>query len=415
MKHEKQLSETPWVKNELQALRSEESGEHAINRAVRAMQAPVARRARPSYIWRTVAVAAGIGAVGLVLTATSRSASAAELRQISAAIHAQQNRHDRAFRPDKNGNMVMTNEDWIAGNKQSEVMILTDGSKSLSIYDGHRNYVSYPGEAFIDDVEPSKLPIEDLAAYLSIGGGKLVNHVSRGSTDLYTISFTGLIFDIYIDPSTKLPVSRDVKDRAGHVFEHNVYDYPAEIPDTVFAIPAGGPGVTDYPALRASLAGRISGPGEVKTVAGVNVSLKAVIVGKHRVLALWTGGAKGDTVKGSDMIIENGPRVILGGRPEVFDVNSEASTPLAGREELRGDGAWIEGHRYTGTLKINIAVWVEDRTKPLVLKSGKQAGFHSKMVGRVTYDVKHPIFAADPDRVLFRPDGGVREAGVAKR
>lgn len=443
MKHEKPLSDQPMMASELRALRGEEPTEQAIDRAVRTMQAPPApsRAPRPRLLWNATAVAASVGAVALALTMTSSSATAAEFRRISDAVKAQQNRHDRAFRPDEHGNMVMTNETWIEGAKQREVMIDKVGRKSNLIYDGRRQYISYPNEVpFVDDCEPSKIPIEDLAAYLNIEGGRVRSHVKRGSFDMYTIDFSGMSFDLTIDPISKLPVSRDVKDKAGNVFEHNEYDYPADIADGIFTIPSGNE-VCDYPKLRDSFAAKLSEPGESKTVGGVTITLKAVLVGRGKVLAVWTGGARGDSGPGTDMFIENYPKPIATGRPEQFSVPSpraanapgptgstleqptikDASGPnegiwptlKMGGQELRGDGAWISGPAITGPIKINVPVWAEDRTRPLILSDGKAHGFHSKMVGRVTFEVKDPIFASSPDRVLFRPDGGAAQTGTA--
>ncbi len=414
MKQNKSLSDNARVQTELNALRAEAPREGAVDRAVSAFERtrevrPVASRSR--YVWRSAAIATAAGlAVVASLIITSPKAEAAGLQKVAAAVRAQTIRHDRAYRPNKEGKMVLTNEDWVDGVKQSQIMFDEMGRKSTITYDGRLMYLDYPGtEPTIDEREPSKIPIEDVTAYLNIPGGKVLGHTT-GFPETYTLGFSNMRFTLFINPQTQLPIARDVVDRRGFLIEHNDYDYPSNVPASVFAIPSGGKGVSDYPHLRGILAERLREPGETQHVGGVSVTLKAVIVGEHKILALWTGGGKGEYIPSGNFWIEDRERPYMQARPGAFGVPLETVDNVkvepdivVGNQPLRGDAAWFKDTKVKVPFKINIAVWAEDRTKPVILKDGTRAGFHSRMVGRLRFVVKAPIHSADPDVLLWKP------------
>jgi hypothetical protein len=414
MKQSKSLSDNSRVQAELNALRAEAPREEAVDRTVWAFERTQGVRPVPSrsrYVWRSAAVATTAGlAVVASLIVTSPKAEAAGLQKIAAAVRAQTIRHDRAYRPDKDGNMVLTNEDWVDGPRQSQVMFDEQGRKSTITYDGRLMYLDYPGsEPTIDEREPSKIPIEDVTAYLNIPGGKVLGHTA-GFPETYTLGFSNMRFKLYINPQTQLPIARDVLDGRGFVVEHNDYDYPASVPESVFAIPRGAKGVSDYPLLRGVLAKRLQDPGETQQIGGVSVTLKAVIVGQHKIMALWTGGGKGEYIPSGNFWVEGVERPYMQARPGAFGVPLETVDKvklepeiMVGSRPLRGDAAWFKDTKVKAPFTINIAVWAEDRTKPVILKDGTRAGFHSRMVGRLRFVVKDSIHSADPDVLLWKP------------
>ena len=55
---------------------------------------------------------------------------------------------------------------------------------------------------------------------------------------------------------------------------------------------------------------------------------------------------------------------------------------------------------------ISVAVWAEDPRQPLVSTDGRKLGNGSKSVGRATFVIEDPIHAEDPERLLWKPNGG---------
>lgn len=387
------------MRNEMQALRSNEPNPEAVDQTVDRVLAfrPTPARPRANYIWKAVPLAACLGAGAFFLLAAPQSANAASLQRIAEALKHQSIRHALTYRPGPNGELQKTNEDWIDGNRHAELFIDAEGDKTLSGYDGQRMFIcSAKNGSFVDDMEPSGPPVESIDSYLGTPGGRVKKFVSGPKYDLYTVTFSNVVFNLYVNPSTRLPERREVKTRRGDLIETNNYDYPAQIAPNTFKAP-NVPGITNYPALRQELARRLAGPGQTREVGGVKISLKAVLYGKSRLLAVWTGGAKGD--KGGEMWVEELPKPALSARPEVFTVNGpSAFAPVRG-EQVSGDGAWYSNLSLDGPFTINVPVWAEDRTAPI------KGGFHSKIVGRLKFRVTDAIFAADPERLLVKPSG----------
>ncbi len=392
MNQKKPLSDTPWVQNQMQEMRSDEPSPEAIDRAVHSV---LAYKPTPRYVfvWKAASFATVAGIAGLFVYVTTQPASAAGLHAVADAFRHQSKRHCVTYRPNAGGEMVQTNEDWIDGRKNAMVYRAEDGVTTTSGYNGARIFVvsSKDGGGFVDDMEPSAPPVEDIDAYLKIPGARVLKQTKSGKYDVYSIGFSDCRFDIFVDPATRLPVQRMVMTIRGKVIERNDYDYPSQFSANVFEPPATSD-LTDYPALRQEIAQRVAGPGQTKTIGGVTITLKAVLVGKSRILALWTGGAKADAGSTAGMWIEGIKKPIAEGRP--------SPTVIAGKE-LLGDGAWYQGLNVVGPFVINVPVWGPD-------------GTHSKVVGRLTFTVNNPIHAQDPDRVFARPTGGVGVTGSTK-
>jgi len=383
------------MRNEMQALRSNEPDPAAIDQTVEKVLAfaPAPARARANYVWKAVPLAACLGAGAFFLFGASQSASAASLRRVAEALRHQSIRHAKTYRPGPAGELVQTNEDWIDGKRHTELFIDENGSKTLSGYDGQRMFVySTKDGGFVDDVEPSGPPVEDIDSYLNIPGAQVTKLVVGREHDVYTITCSNVAFDLYVNPATGLPIRREVLTRRGDLIEKNDYDYPTQIPTSTFKAPAV-PGLTDYPALRQELSRRLTRPGQTKEVGGVKISLKAVLYGKSRLLAVWTGGARGG--EGGGTWVEELPKPIALGGPEAFAANG----PSVRGEKVSSDGAWYQNLSLDGPFTLNVPVWAEDRSAPI------RGGFRSKIVGRLKFRVTDAIQAADPDRVLVRPSG----------
>lgn len=407
MNRKKPSSETPWMRHELRALRSEEPNPAAIEGTVGRVLAfsPASDRTsvRPNHAWKAVPLAACLGVAGMLLFVAPQRASAAGLREIADALRGQTTRHAKTYRPDAGGNLTLANEDWIDGKRHVTAFNEPGGEKTLIGYDGRRMFrVSTVDGGFVDDVEPSGLPIEDIDAYLRIPGARLVKQTSEGRWDVYRVDCPAVRFDLYVDPATRLPARRDVLSFKGRLIERNEYEYPATLAADRFRVPAM-PGIADYPALRRELAARLNLPGQTKEIGGVRISLKAVLVGKSRILALWTGGAKGDWVSDGDLRIEGLPKPPIQGRPDAFTVplGATKAPPLFRGQPVLGDGAWYPNLRLQGPFTLSVPVWAEDRTRPI--PGGK--GHRSKLVGRLSFRVTDPILAPDPDRVVWAPSG----------
>jgi len=396
MNQSKRSSESNWVHDQAQALRSETPSAGAIDDTigkVLAYSAPVAAK-RPAYRWRMVPLAAALGAGALFLVITTQPAHARSLHDIAEAVRHQATRHSSTYRPDANGKLVLANEDWISGRRNTMLFVEPDGAKTITGYDGARSFrysTKYGG--FMDDVEPSEPPVEDIDAYLHIPGGRLLKQAHVGNEDVYSLSFSNMAFDLYVNPATGLPMHRDVLTHSGKLIERNIYDYPSSISAETFAPPAG---LTDFPALRQELASRLHAAGQTKSVGGVTISLKAVLVCKSHLLALWSGGAPGS---GGDVWVEGVPK----SRARASQSQSPDGFSVA--------GAWYVNAKLDQPFTISIPVWTEDRTRPILGRDGKQLGFQPKLVGHAAFQVSDAMQAEDPDRVVWKPDG--KAVGVA--
>jgi hypothetical protein len=421
LKNKKQFFEKAWVREDLVALRSEEPDSAAVQRAVSAMQtAPTRTAARSPWVWRATAAAAAAAAVAvLVFSAAPRSASADILKQIETAVKGQRTCHMKTFRHNSQGEMQLMLEDWIDGVRNKSVET-KDGSVTEVGYDGRLMFrVGANGSGFVDDVEPNSTPVSSIDDLLGIPGGKLAKQEpgvkADGQTvDLYVITFSNVRFDLYVDPTTRLPAKRVVTDSAGNFIEENDYDYPASIPDSTFEPPSGsGQTLCDYPKLRKQVSQLLQGPGETQTVGGVEVRLLAVLAGDRSLLAVWTGGSQ----PGSDPKNAAFPADAMTLAGVTFKdpnqspppqtpfqtfctqaLNNEASSVFPSGGPFYGLIAWYQDEITVGSpLTLQIPVW-----------SG------SKFVGYAKFTVNDVVVGGDPQRVLWKPDSQVRATTSAK-
>lgn len=386
MKQMKSSSESHRVRREIQALRAEEPRPEAIDRTVDRVlaYAPEPVRTRPTRVWRLAPLAAALGVGATLFVVSAQSAKAAGWRAIAEAVRHQTKRHALTYRPDARGNLVLMVEDWVDGLHQAQTFYEPNGERKTIGYDGERMFVYSGGRGgYVDDVEPSNIPLEDLDSYLQISSAHVDGMTKVGGLDLYRVSYSNVRFDLYIAPQTRLPVRRDVLDLKGRLIERNVYDYPKQMAPALFRAPEAA-GLTDYSEMRRRLAEQARQPGLAKG----DVSLRAVIVGPSRIIALWTGSP---SPSGSGIWIEGMPKPAVSG--------SLKSTVHFGGETLAGNGAWytdLKGLRAPFTVNV-----------PVMGKGGK--------VDRLTFRVTHPIWVADPDRLIRTSiASGVAGAQTAK-
>lgn len=437
MNQKKRFSDRPWVAGEMRALRAEEPKAEAVERAVRIMQAPPPRRqARSAWVWRTTALAGAAGVMAIVFVVRPQQASAASIKQIADAVRAQVSRHERVYRLDAEGKQALMLETWIAGEKFRTVDYSGDDPRSIVGYDGKLQFRWSPkGGGFVDDVEPTSSPVESIDDYLDSAGNTVVKQQSgvelNGRTaDLYVLQYSNVVFDLYADPVSRLPIEREVHDRAGRFIERNDYDYPGDIPESTFE-PPSDPGVklTDFPALRQEAARRLRGPGQRQVVAGVAVTLRAVLVGPRGLLAVWTGGAPPEVrpgaQSGDQTISVKGVTAASSDRYPVpqtalvttcaAPANSQTSPVFPAGGPFYCQIAWFNGTaEHSRAITVEIPVCAQDLTRPLRDNNGRVVGFRSKLVGRARFTVTNPIVADDAQRVLWKPAGEVRETQSAK-
>lgn len=410
MNPKKLSSKTSSMKEELRALRAERPDGAAVDRAVQRVLAftPSAPRPQP-VLRRAIPAIAALGGLALLAIVTSPRAGAASLQSIAEAVQAQPRRHTVTYRPDARGRWIPRIEDWVDGLRSRSVEPEPTGGRTVLGSDGRLMYRIEPnGTGFIDEGALGS-PIESVDSYLRIPGARLLQVRSAGGGDIYRVDCRTVVFDLFVDPASRLPLRRDVFTESGRPIERNVYDYPARYPDGFFRAPSG-PSITDYPALRRQLATRLDAPGQTKTLAGVTISLKAVLVSRTRLLALWTGGAKGEGQGGENVSIEGIPKPLFGARPTPFVVPTDSPDDEG---TLRGDGAWYLAIP-KGPFTLCVPVWKEDRSRPIVGRNGMRLGYHSRFVGRLSFRVTDPIAASGPDRVVWKPDSTPRTTESAK-
>ncbi len=420
MNPKKPSFDATWMREEVRALRAEEPGARAVEGTIGRVLAftPPRRssKASPTLVWKAVPVAAVVGGAALLSVAMSGTAKAASLQSIAEAVRAQTKRHSVTYRPNAEGKPVLRLEDWVDGARNVSIEPSDDGGRTIVGYDGRLVFrVERNGEGFVDDVEDSGTPVESVDSYLHIPGAHLFGVSHADSLDVYKIDCRTVVFDLYVDPTTRLPVRRDVFWENGKFVERNEYDYPVCFPKGRFRAPSG-PSITDYPALRRELSGRLAAPGQTQTLGGITISLKAVLFSNRRLLALWTGGAKGDG-KLRSLEIEGGPKPMLWDRPKAFAISTDPlatdEVPSVGDESLCGEGLWYADLRLNTPFTIRVPVWAEDWSRPILGRGGKRLGFHSKLLGCLSFRVTNPIEVPGPDRVVWKPSNEPKTAESA--
>jgi hypothetical protein len=423
MNEKKPLSNQPWVDNELKALRSEEPREEHVSRVVGAVQEnhPPAVNVRPRFAWRTAGIVAAIAVIGSFVALRGPSAVAKDLDRISNALQAQKTRHTVDLRPNEKGDLILANEYWISGEKYREVFHNVDGTFSEFGYDGQQmfRYNSRDQTGTVDDVKPESMPIETIEDYMNINHAK-IEKVDRGvmeqgkKVDIFTISYGNVRMSLYVDAPTGLPIRRDVFTMKDKLIEVNKYDYPAQIADGEFQLHERVK-VDDYPAMRKVLAAKLDGPGETQELGGVKITLKAVLLANRHLVAIWSGGAKTDYLGEGHVHITGLPQGIAAGMPtgSVWPDNNPDTPPIFAKgKQLIVDGIWYDDPiMVRSPFTLEVPVWTEDKTRPLISQEGIHLpGYHSKLLGKLKFKVTDPIFVADPQRLIWPPDGKVREA-----
>jgi len=244
---------------------------------------------RPSgFAWRTpLRLAAALAAAGaLALVALyPRPSLAAVLR----AVRTQPARFEEVLKPDANGHFYVYFDQWGEGDKYANRM--TDGSGETRA-DGHLvyNYWNFGGAHYqrVDTGQPVGIDSVGVEEFISVF--KLLR-VENAGPHLERYEFN-IHQDLLVDTTTNLPTERVVYNDDGTVMEIHRYRFFAHLDARIFE-PDIKPGATfyDIPQDRRRLAAMVAEPPQRTTVAGVSVSLYAVIVGRGgRVGAIVSGG-----------------------------------------------------------------------------------------------------------------------------
>lgn len=298
------------IDRELQALRQPASSVHGLGDAILAMKAtPKAKRPTlGTWMLRLSPLAIAAGAF-LAFSLSPAKAYAQELGEIADAQHHRMAKFQKSYIFAGESQPLGISELYLEGDRECFREFSPDGTlQSMNVRDGHRVYRYYIGSpkegvrtsASIEEDSGGELSITTLDSMLTsdfFSKRKIVKQSGvklNGMTcDYY--DFANGYYRLWINPKTKLPIQREVWDRGKTLWERDVYEYPVSFPNTTFE--AKVPGVTffDYPSTRTRLESKIADGGQVKSVGGVSICLKALIRDPQGILAIFTTtGGKGN-------------------------------------------------------------------------------------------------------------------------
>lgn len=298
------------IDRELQALRQPASSVHGLGDAILAMKAtPKAKRPTlGTWMLRLSPLAIAAGAF-LAFSLSPAKAYAQELGEIADAQHHRMAKFQKSYIFAGESQPLRISELYLEGDRECFREFSPDGTlQSVNVRDGYRVYRYYIGSpkegvrtsASIEEDSGGELSITTLDSMLTsdfFSKRKIVKQSGvklNGMTcDYY--DFANGYYRLWINPKTKLPIQREVWDRGKTLWERDVYEYPVSFPTTTFE--AKIPGVTffDYPSARTRLESKIADGGQVKSVGGVSICLKALIRDPQGILAIFTTtGGKGN-------------------------------------------------------------------------------------------------------------------------
>ncbi len=422
MNYNNQQSSDEIIDRELQALREPVESMHGVGDAIRTMQETPKSKRTLNLRWPigigSVAVAAS--AIILVGSLSTGKAYAGELHAISAA---QLGQHTMIM---KCANFVghetpeWTTEWYLDHQRHASFEYRDHGRlQYMEVGDGTRRFTYSAGstspsgyvvkeQALIDEDTSSLMTIGTVDSYLKDDFFKArkiekqTNVDLNGRTcDLYLLA--NGCYRIWVDQATRLPIQREVYSKGVTLWERDTYEYPATMPEDKFKEPTI-PGITafDYIAARKTVTDSFTQPGQVQTVGGVTISLKAMVKDENQIVALWTtSGLDGRTDFAVNLQVEGAQN-----QDKLGEV-VESNLPSVDRTILNARLRVIYGQPFKLPTTVKIAVWSGDNGK--LDKNGKPV---KKFVGWATFAVDQVIDAPHIENLLHRPVQGTGE-GIA--
>lgn len=396
-----------------------ESGAASGRRA--AIEAMLARpRSAPQRpVARYMVLAAACAAMAGVAI-WPRPSSAVGLAEVAKALREFRARHDRVYRPDSSGKLVLAYEQWAEPGKLASVF--AEGTENRS--DGKLVY-SYSPQTNRQRIAPGSLAGIDpvgVEEYERSPYGKLERLEREGSGLRYVFQMGATRQDLIVDSHTKLPIRREVFYPADRLMEVHEYEFLDDIPDAVFE-PHLKPSVplTNVPKDRHELAQQLAAVPRVATVAGIDVRLHAVIIASNNTVgAVVTGGAPRGSRSKEGLVIPGQTPILLmtDGAYSVWEkLPHIENTLVVDGQFARVEAMMFKGHipeRFT----LRVPVWKEDASLPLRdPKTGVRLGSDAKLVGWAEFEVTKPIRSESIEPLLpnYVPPNGTESATASAR
>ena len=404
------------IEHELEGLRKMVPSDEGMLRAMQAMRQPVPSKRPYLLAWPLgiTSAAAMAFAVVVIVSGSSANAFASDLRAISKAQKEQKTMHERSWMY-RNGTILERTTDlWIDHSKEAFLEHAPDGGLvSASICDGSQRFLYYAGfprvglqrEASVDQGSFSHFEIGTITGYLTSDWfmkhsiEKKTGVLLNGRTcDYY--SFAKGYQRLWVDPTTKLVIQREVYDRGVTLGERDTYEYPAQLAASTFQ-PIKVPGVQtcNYIEKRKQLSRKLASAGQTDKVGSVKINLKEVVADRNVVIPIWTASSpQGNAVPMASVMCEGikgqgQPTTVINALPdnltEGVQVDSEyTKQPINPKDPLI----------------IKIAVW--DRPQSGAKSSGK-------IIGWSRFKVADAIFVTHASNLIGKHGTGVGVA-VAK-
>lgn len=408
------------IDRELQGLRNPVESKHGVGDAIMAMQASPAVKRGISLKWPlgigSVAVAAGT--VILATSLTTGKAYAGDLRDIASAQEHQKTMHQKSFMFQGESRPIRVVETWIDHDKEALRQYSSDGSlQVVTVGDGKRMHKYFaatpeiPANASIEEDFGTHFSIETITSYIQsdffqkhsiekTSGIKL-----NGRTcDLY--NFAKGYYRVWVDPTTKLPLQREVYDKGVTLWQRDIYEYPTSFAAKVFT-PEVVPGLPyfDYPMARKQMQAKLDQPGVSQKVGSVTITLKGVVRGPREIRAIWsTSGVSGWSGPSSSSL------EVAGVRKSYSSVRDLAGMTFApGKEVLNEELIMEDSNSFKLPATIRIAAWEAD---PAHRDSAGKPG--KKLVGWASFRVTEVFAVPFVGQLFFVPSGEVGSATSVK-
>jgi hypothetical protein len=409
------------IDRELQGLRNPVESTHGVGDAIMAMQSAPKAKGWSSLKWSIGigSVAVAVGAIIFVGSLATTKAYARELHEISAAQLGQQTMIMKCANYQGHATPDWTTEWYLDHNRQASYEYRDQGKlHNVDISDGIRRFTYGAGSwmpngyvakpyAQIDQDNSEHFTIETVDSYLNSDYFKTRKIEKQTDVDL-----NGRICDLYllangsyriwVDKATRLPIQREIYNKGVTLWERDTYEYPATMPEAKFQEPTI-PGITpfDYIAARKTVVDSFSQPGQIQTVGGVTISLKAVVKDENQIAALWTTSGLDERTNAVNLQVKGAQNQDTLGQVVESNLTSPDRTILNARLRL------IYGQPFKLPTTVKIAAWSGDNGK--LDKDGKPV---KKLVGWATFTVDKVIEAPHIEQILNRPKRGNGE-GIA--
>ena len=343
-----------------------------------------ARRPKLGYYFVAAAAAAVGGALLL-----PRKSSAMSIQDVARAARRYTSWYEQTYRPDKSGKLQLVIETWCAPGKLAEKF--DDGTEFRS--NGKLSYDYWPAQnrQRITPWERMEIPLDSVEGFAEF---KLLAIRREGKLLRYVFDIHQ---DLLVDPSTKLPVERDVYHEDGSILEIHKHFFGHHLDERLFE-PDIKPDVPffDIPAEQAAVNARLVQAPQKQVVGGVELRLYAVLVDDGGLVgAVVSGGSPGPQTGVNRLQIAGIPAPPwssrVPGETKWLNVN--------GRPVRLETGRWTPKQAFPSRFMLRVPVWKSDFS----------------LVGWAEFDVSNAILADQIEEVLpnFVPEDGATGSALA--